>query len=127
MYMPKGTDITKLYIVGVWKDVDFERAKTVVSVFQSKKPNLKAEFKQLLQTDYEFGIMELKKNPKFENSLLRYMKISTSPLIIANDIYIIKLKDIYDILYENYEWRDSTHISIYNRKACTNYHKFFQS
>lgn len=104
MYMPKGTEIKKLTIIGMWKDIDFERAKTAIGFLQSKKPEVKAEFTQLLQTDYEYKIIELKKSPQFENSLLRYMKISATPLIIANDVYILKLDDIYKILQENYEW-----------------------
>ena len=125
MYMPESTNITHVRVWGIYKDPHYEKLKKALQYYQSKKSHLKFDMELLLPMDYELLISDLKKHPKYENTLIRYMKTSTSPLVIVNDKYVIAPKNIYDKLWDEYEYEDRTYFPLYNRIACSEYAHYY--
>jgi Peptidyl-prolyl cis-trans isomerase (rotamase) - cyclophilin family len=123
--MPSSTNITHVKVLGVYKDAHYEKVKKALQFFSTKKSDLKYEMQLYLPMDYELMILDMKKNPKYENTLIRYMKTSTSPLILVNDKYVVTPKDIYQKLAQDYEYEDRTYFPLYNRIACSEYAAFY--
>lgn len=125
MYMPRYVDIDSIKMYGVYKDAHYVKCRYALDYYKSKKPELKVDLQLLMPMDYEMMMNDLKKDPRLEDSSLKFMKTSTSPLIIANGKYVITPKDLYDRLYDLYEYYDKTVFPIYNRMSNSEYAEFF--